>query len=1075
MFKKMRKIGLLKFVVIVFAVCIYNESPLFGQMSYLSDTMSAYAKYKGSVEKQMKAGDYAFSLEQYVIAVDRYKRALSSEHRDNVAVRIQYKIGLVQRKLNHPKESYDAFNVVWNFGERSEAFLRAYTGALQMLCMYDKMRRVADTMDFYKMNTLRYREILKRIDENTDSLFMISRSDIQYQSGINTAFSEYGMALVEDELIFSSTRALPKETVMDPKTGHGYSRLYSAKYRPESKDWAYPTLLQGETLGLEGNIGTFSYDSLRNIAYFMWSQNNKSGIYTLKRQGDGTWGELAEFELNYNEGSTSFAGRIGHPCVSKDGNRLLFALNDVDLGTATDIWYVERTAKSQEVKIKKRRVNAPAAVAVQKKTAPKKKKGSTAVIVNGEWELPMRLSGEVNTKWQESFPEWIDDYAFSFSSDGLIGLGGLDLYVATFDTNYKNIVEVMSLPAPINSSFDDHGLVLDKLHKAIMFSSNRYVGPGHMDNIYVCSKTGLVLTIDGEVNDSSNGAILSDYVATLVALDGSVTTAKINADGVFSFPSVGEGKYKVKVEAPGYQFKEIELESGKVNSVLPIIVRKHLVFSVLPTGFGDQNLSFPSDEGISLSSVDTASPAAANLAIADSLESANIASNKADTTGLAASLAAAAASNLASSNADAAKLAAAAAAAAASLATNSDQQEGYESFALAVQDKGKQDLSVFLSDSLTPKEIIDSINKHRKDISRVDSRYVNDYKQRVNDPLRRSKLQVVPPGAKCDVCENKTKQREADKPFFVRTGDDKALITMKDNAGNTSYMDLAPNAAYSIEITSMPTVGDNPSLPKSVQMSDIRKTVVTRDYVLFECAPKLAELNDETYVNNLYFDFDKDSLINDATRELDRMIIIAIKNPNMMFEIEAHADERGTDEYNKELTDNRLSKAASYVEKKGFDGERIVGKSYGKAEPLIKNAHTESEHALNRRVSFRLFNSKATNELKGKPYPIAESGIAFSNKISFRVQLGAFRHPLEDPLNYYQDVVALFKGEKITYYVDKDGLYKYNLGGTYDNIEKARALTKKVLEYSRECYIAAFYKGNRITVAEALAIINHKN
>ena len=57
--------------------------------------------------------------------------------------------------------------------------------------------------------------------------------------------------------------------------------------------------------------------------------------------------------------------------------------------------------------------------------------------------------------------------------------------------------------------------------------------------------------------------------------------------------------------------------------------------------------------------------------------------------------------------------------------------------------------------------------------------------------------------------------------------------------------------------------------------------------------------------------------------------------------------------------------------------------------------------------------------------------------------------------------------------MDADGLYKYNVGGHFKTVEQARAVVKRLLDQHRECYISAFFKGQRITVAEALAILKH--
>ncbi len=374
---------------------------------------------------------------------------------------------------------------------------------------------------------------------------------------------------------------------------------------------------------------------------------------------------------------------------------------------------------------------------------------------------------------------------------------------------------------------------------------------------------------------------------------------------------------------------------------------------------------------------------------------------------------------------------------------------------------------------MSAKQIVDAVSKNRRDISTVDQRSVDEYKKRVNDPTRRSSLKVLPADAVCEACSETVKRRNIGEPFYISAGEDKTLITLTNPAGQRTYLDLAPNTNYGIDVTSIDSKGNTSSLPKNVDISDIRKTVVTKDYIVYECAPKLSELNDETYINNLYFDFDKDSLIKDASRELDRMIIVALKNPQIQVEVSAHADERGTDSYNKNLTDRRLDRAISYLERKGFDTDRIKGKSYGKSSPIVINASTEDEHRLNRRVTFKLVFPFAKNVKQGDAtYQVTEAPLKPIKGLIFRVQLGAFKVPLNNPLDFYYDVFRIDPTFELSYYMDIDGLYKYNVGGDYFDMEEARRVVRKLLNGGRECYLAAFYNGERITVSEAMVIMN---
>ncbi len=998
-------------------LCAWWGGGVSAQPSFLADTTGEYA-FKGAVAKLVRAGDAAFRQEQYIVSTDRYNRALVKEKNESKAIRIYYKLGLTRQKLNHPEAAYNAFKYLWDKGERSRDFLRDYMYTLFAVSHYNEADSVLDTMARYRMPVERWRKMLSLGRAATDSGAPVyPKTDLIYDSALNTAFSEYGCVLLDnDELVFTSTRPLKGETVMDPRTGHSYSRLYSAVYQPETQTWVNPQLLSGPFEGLRGNIGTFSYDAARQIGYFMWSQVDKSGVYTVKRQSDGSWGDLAEFQFNHYENGPDFVGTAGQPSVSPNGNRLLFVVKNETGGTGTDIWYMERVPEAPPAKTtRKRKVASPSS---RSRSAASKSKARKPANPNGEliqlnkdWGGPVRLDTLVNTKYREAFPQWLNDTCFVFASDGFVGMGGLDLYIATFDKKRRQASKVKHIPAPVNSSFDDHGLIWDSARQRVIFSSNRYTKPGYRDQLYIGPDYLLFPHPDAPIDST-------DLLAALAA--------QRLADSLLAAAQADSIRIADSIAAAAFAADSLRVADSLMNA-------QRIADSIAAAAFSADSLRMADSLAMQTDSSAWLTDSASLMA-APPPPFPDTAASAADT---------------------------------------SRQWDSFFGMAVAPTNE-KQDLTQYLNDSMSAKEIIAAISAHRKDVARVDSRYVNDYQKRMNDPLRRTKLQVVPPGVKCEVCEDKTRQRPADKPFFVRTNDDKALITLTNQAGKVSYIDVAPNAAYQIEITTMGSDG-KPSLPKSVEMSDLRRTVVTRDYVLFECTPKLSELNDEAYVNNLYFDFDGDSLVRDAFRELDRMIIIAIKNPDMMFEISAHADERGSASYNQALTDRRLESTKAYVEKKGFDTDRIVAKSYGKSRPLIRNARTEEEHRLNRRVSFRLFNPEAENELAGTDYPLAEVPLQYSDNVYFKLQLGAFRRPLEDPLGYYQDVLKVDSSFKLTYYMDKDGLYKYNIGDTYADIEQVRSLVRLLLDHGRECYIAAFYQGNRITVSEALAVLRHQS
>ncbi|MFL9844077.1 OmpA family protein, partial [Flavobacterium rhizosphaerae] len=111
---------------------------------------------------------------------------------------------------------------------------------------------------------------------------------------------------------------------------------------------------------------------------------------------------------------------------------------------------------------------------------------------------------------------------------------------------------------------------------------------------------------------------------------------------------------------------------------------------------------------------------------------------------------------------------------------------------------------------------------------------------------------------------------------------------------------------------------------------------------------------DPIVVSDIYFEFDKSNITKEAAFELDKIVGLMQKYPEMVIMVKAHTDNRGSDRYNMRLSNRRAKSTVQYIISKGISKERISGQGYGESEPLIdcKANCTEEEHAKNRRSEF---------------------------------------------------------------------------------------------------------------------------
>ena len=113
-------------------------------------------------------------------------------------------------------------------------------------------------------------------------------------------------------------------------------------------------------------------------------------------------------------------------------------------------------------------------------------------FINGSWSKPENLGGKVNSVGNEMFP-YIDEAGnLYFSSDGLPGLGDMDIFTVKTDLRTGLIKgKTRNVGAPLNSNNDDFGIITDAQRTFGYFSSNRKRG-GADDDIYKFRRIGQV-------------------------------------------------------------------------------------------------------------------------------------------------------------------------------------------------------------------------------------------------------------------------------------------------------------------------------------------------------------------------------------------------------------------------------------------------------------------------------------------------------------------------------------------------------------------------------------------------------
>lgn len=118
-------------------------------------------------------------------------------------------------------------------------------------------------------------------------------------------------------------------------------------------------------------------------------------------------------------------------------------------------------------------------------------------------------------------------------------------------------------------------------------------------------------------------------------------------------------------------------------------------------------------------------------------------------------------------------------------------------------------------------------------------------------------------------------------------------------------------------------------------------------------APLVKESGVSTGLNDVYFDFDKSAIRDDAKSALQSSAKWLSSNPKAKIKIEGHCDERGTNEYNIALGEKRAAATKKYLISLGVKADRLSTISYGEEKPQCKEQN-EDCWQKNRRAHFTI-------------------------------------------------------------------------------------------------------------------------
>lgn len=203
---------------------------------------------------------------------------------------------------------------------------------------------------------------------------------------------------------------------------------------------------------------------------------------------------------------------------------------------------------------------------------------------NNHWRRPVNLGPGINTKGNEISP-FIhpDDETLYFSSDGLPGLGGKDLYF-TRRTPGGEWGKPVNLGYPINTADDESTLVITANGKKGYFASDKLNGAGGFDlysfDLYQDARPENVNFIKGNIADEDTRAKIDAKVEVIRLKDNKVIYSalsdRVSGDFLAGLPSGYD--YAFHVSRQGYLFYSenfsLKDDPAKLTRSIAILLRK---------------------------------------------------------------------------------------------------------------------------------------------------------------------------------------------------------------------------------------------------------------------------------------------------------------------------------------------------------------------------------------------------------------------------------------------------------------------------------------------------------------------
>jgi tetratricopeptide (TPR) repeat protein len=494
---------------------IFNRALLITLALLISHSVSAqnfrYFLRKANKEYELKA---------FNLAVDSYQQALAKRPNNAEALG---KMADCLRHLNRMEEAATKYAEALSQNNFERSHVLQFGQVLKALGRYDEAKQWFEeyqkdnpTIGNHYAQTCDY----AKIQQNANTGFFA------INASVNSTASDFGPAYYNTQLVYSSA-SLDLQRSNINWTGKNDNQLFVASVNTDGS-LREPKFLRNEQADVynqgpvafspDGKLVAYTKNNFTDGTRQIPSSGLQLSIFLAEVTPTGEWVNEMPFTHNGQDFSA------GYPHFSSDGSAMFFSSDRPGGYGGFDLYVCYRSGQA--------------------------------------WSRPINLGAVVNTQGNEIAP-YFDGTQLFFSSDWHAGLGGMDIFRAEQESGRWN--KVFHLGVPINSGYDDYGLIFDSFQERGYFTSNRPGGKGSEDIYRITRNASSSALAIIRVRNASDGTPIANAMLDFSACG--LGTYFADNEGIYKFPLKNSAfDCEVIVNRDGYNQEVVRISQNMLNS-----------------------------------------------------------------------------------------------------------------------------------------------------------------------------------------------------------------------------------------------------------------------------------------------------------------------------------------------------------------------------------------------------------------------------------------------------------------------------------------------------------------------------